>query len=133
MPFETLETITKANAPPTAVLSYMCRTQKPKPGKTVKNEKDRKPSLMITLPTTMCGTSKSETFALLIGTGADAGKLRIKGIATVAKGAAPPPCWRQTVADEACFQFQLRFRTKTWRGSLRRRATAAQEDQQRRI
>jgi hypothetical protein len=109
MPFETLETITKANAPPTAVLSYMCRTQKPKPGKPVRNDKDRKPSLMVTLPTTMCGTSKSETFALLIGTGADIGKLRIKGIPASVKGAAPSPAGAKPSQMKHAFRFNFGF------------------------
>lgn len=81
MPFEELETITKANAPPTAVISYM-------PGghsDSHKKNTDRKPTLRITIPTTICGVSKSETFTLLVGTGEQAGKLRIKGIAKSAR------------------------------------------------
>lgn len=44
-----------------------------------KSRDDRKPSLTITVPTTLCGMSKSETFVLMIGSGDTAGKLRIKG------------------------------------------------------
>jgi hypothetical protein len=85
MPFEELETITRANAPPMATISYSL-AQKPKGGP-VKG--DKKPRLVITLPTTLCGTSKSETFRLLIGTGADAGKLMIKGDGVSRGGVAP--------------------------------------------
>jgi hypothetical protein len=75
MPFEELETITRANAPPMATISYSLAYK----GSKRPDKGDRKPRLLITIPTTLCGASKSETFRLLIGTGPDAGKLMIKG------------------------------------------------------
>jgi hypothetical protein len=78
MPFEVLETESKDNMPPTALVSYM----RPK-GRAGKNGAayDRskiKPRLTITVPTVIC-IAKSERFMLLLGTGSDKGKLRIKG------------------------------------------------------
>jgi hypothetical protein len=77
MPFENIETITKDNMPPTALISYMPTQRHGKNAGKVK--KDSKPRLVITLPTTLCGTAKSDRWALLLGSGADKGKLRIKG------------------------------------------------------
>lgn len=77
MPFENLETITKQNMPPMAKISYMPPQARGKSaGKIVR---DPKPQLMISIPTTVCGVSKAKTFVLALGSGADAGKLRIKG------------------------------------------------------
>lgn len=50
MPFEELETITKANEPPSAVLTYMRPPARAKPGKDYDREKV-KPRLTVTLPT----------------------------------------------------------------------------------
>jgi hypothetical protein len=75
MPFEEIETVTKHNAPPTALVSYM----RSKRGKNAREEK--KPNLTITMPTTICGVGKAEKHVLLLGTGGDVGKLRIKGVA----------------------------------------------------
>lgn len=72
MPFEEIETHTRQNAPPVATISYEHATEKSK-------RKGAKPRLTISVPTTICGTSKSKSFLLLIGSGADAGKIRIKG------------------------------------------------------
>lgn len=78
MSFEIVETETKDNMPPTATLSYM----RPKPrGKAAGGAYDRtkvKPKFVVSLPTVVC-IAKSERFLLLIGTGADAGKIRIRG------------------------------------------------------
>jgi len=73
MPFEDFETVTKDNAPPTAILTYQ-----PAHRKNVKT--DAKPKLTISIPTTVCGQGKCDRFKLLVGTGEDAGKLRIVGI-----------------------------------------------------
>ena len=75
MPFETLESFTKKNAPPTAKISYLMPTIRE--GK--RQKPDAQPSLKIWLPTTICGVSKSETFVMQLGSGPDAGKLRIVG------------------------------------------------------
>ncbi len=72
MPFEELET--KANSPPQATMSYLLGTHK---GKTPKA--NARPKLVICIPTTICGVSKSATFRLLVGTGVDAGKLLVRG------------------------------------------------------
>lgn len=79
MPFDELETQTRQNAPPTATISYCHATEKGKRG-------GAKPRLTIAIPTTVCGTSKSAAFKLLIGSGEDRGKLRIKGQAKTKAG-----------------------------------------------
>ena len=76
MPFEIVETETKDNMPPTALISYM------RPKRKGGGEYDRskvKPRLTVTLPTVVCGVAKSERFLFLLGSGTDAGKARIKG------------------------------------------------------
>jgi hypothetical protein len=75
MPFDVIETETKDNMPPTALVSYM-----PYKGRTGKaNGADkRRPRLTITLPTVVC-IAKSDRFVLLLGSGADKGKMRVKG------------------------------------------------------
>jgi len=75
MPFEILDTETKDNMPPTATLSYMRSTRV---GKNGGGAGKGKPRLIVTLPTVIC-IAKSERFVLLLGSGEDAGKLRIKG------------------------------------------------------
>jgi len=75
MPFEILDTETKDNMPPTATLSYMRSTRV---GKNGGGAGKGKPKLIVTLPTIIC-IAKSERFVLLLGSGEDAGKLRIKG------------------------------------------------------
>lgn len=70
MPFETIETFTKTNMPPTAKISYMRRGSDP----------DAKPQLVISIPTTVCGVAKAEKFVLMIGTGADLSKIRVRGL-----------------------------------------------------
>jgi hypothetical protein len=78
MPFEEIETITKKNMPPVAKLSYMPPQGR---GKNAGKQKhDPKPQLIVSIPTTICGTAKAKTFALHLGTGADKGRLRIKGV-----------------------------------------------------
>lgn len=87
MPFEIVETETKDTMPPTACLTYM--RPKPRGGKPMDREKV-KPKLIVTLPTVICGVAKSERFVLLMGTGADAGKVRIKGVKKDTKGGIKP-------------------------------------------
>lgn len=53
----------------------------------VKN--DKKPKLTISIPTTLCGTSKAKAFKLQIGSGDHAGKLRIVGVPAKAIGVEP--------------------------------------------
>lgn len=88
MPFDELETITRGNEPPMATIGY--EYAQTKGGRTRKA--DAKPRLTITIPTTLCGTSKSKLWILQIGTGADAGKIRIVGrnVAPKAKSAVEP-------------------------------------------
>lgn len=74
MSFEVLETITKMNAPPVATLSYLRGAHKNKVPKA-----DIKPSLRITVPTTIVGVSKSKSWFLLMGSGDHEGKLRLVG------------------------------------------------------
>lgn len=78
MPFDNLETITRDNMPPTALISYMPSRGRGTSGGKVKE--GSKPRLVITLPTTVCGTAKADRWVLQLGSGNDAGKLRIKGL-----------------------------------------------------
>jgi hypothetical protein len=75
MAFEILETVSKINIPPQATLSYLRAVHKNK-----KPKADAKPQLRITIPTTICGISKSERFHLMIGSGDHLGRLRVVGI-----------------------------------------------------
>lgn len=75
MPFEELETFTKANSPPEATISYTPRA--------------KGMALVISVPTTVCGVSKSKMFRLLLGTGADRGRLAIRGDLVDGKKAKP--------------------------------------------
>jgi hypothetical protein len=106
VPFENLETITRDNMPPTALISYMPTQGHGKNAGKVK--KDSKPRLVITLPTTICGLAKADRWALQLGSGPDAGKLRIKGLAKNApakQGIAPSEM-------KNCFKFNFGFVTK---------------------
>ena len=92
MPFEIAETESKDNMPPTALLSYM----RPKGrGKAVVKggaDYDRtkvKPKLIISVPTVLV-IAKSPRFVLLIGTGAEAGKLRLRGVKDGTKNSVKP-------------------------------------------
>jgi hypothetical protein len=76
MPFEEIETHTKHNAPPTALLSYM--RSKARGKSAVAGNGKGQPKLTVTLPTTICGLSKKDHFKLFVGTHQDAGKIRIK-------------------------------------------------------
>lgn len=76
MPFDTLETVTRGNEPPTAKISYLRSVNR----KTGRPKDGAKPHLKISVPTTVCGLAKSELFVLQLGTGNDAGKLRIAGV-----------------------------------------------------
>lgn len=81
MPFEELETIRRDNLPPMASLSYLRKVRKDK-------EFDRgkiKPQLTISVPSVIF-ISKKERFQLLLGTGQDANKLRIRATADQKKG-----------------------------------------------
>lgn len=71
MPFEVLETITKKHNIPMATVTYMRTWSKKKD--TPKGE----PRLRIAIPTTLF-TSSAERAVLLLGSGLDAKKLRIK-------------------------------------------------------
>jgi hypothetical protein len=76
MPFEIVETETKDNMPPSALVSYMRPVRK---GKAADGDRSKvKPRLTITLPTVVC-IAKSERFLLLLGSGEHAGKIRVKG------------------------------------------------------
>jgi len=73
MPFEELETQPKGQEPPQATLSYCHATEKSK-------KAGKKPRLTISIPTTICGTTKADLFKLMVGGGSDAGKLRLRGL-----------------------------------------------------
>jgi hypothetical protein len=91
MPFEELETEPKELTVPTALISYMRPARREaKPGKPAKpyNRQMIKPCLIITIPTTICGTGKAKAHIFQLGTGADKGKARISG-STKPKAVAP--------------------------------------------
>ena len=77
MPFEEAEIITKNNAPPTAKITYQRGGHADTPQAKLD---EKKPKLHVTIPTTVIGVCKRKHFALLIGTGDDAGKLLVRGI-----------------------------------------------------
>lgn len=73
MPFTEEETFTKHNAEPVARWTYEF-------GGHADKREGKKPQLHISIPTTICGVCKKKRFALLIGTGEDAGKVIVRGI-----------------------------------------------------
>jgi hypothetical protein len=126
MPFENLETITKANMPPMAKLSYMPPTVRV--GKSpAKKARDPKPQLIVSIPTTICGTAKAKAFALLLGTGDDLGKLRIKGLKKDVGGG------HRAEGTGTHLYLPVRLCAETWRRSFRRRTSSSVQDQRRRI
>ncbi len=100
MPFDEVETFTKTNQPPAAKVTYLRGGHSD-----TKKATERKPSLVITVPTTICGVGKAEKFALLIGTGADAGKIVIRGMA---KGTEKPAHIKPT-EHQYYFKFNFGF------------------------
>lgn len=79
MPFYPVETFTRDKMPKTAKISYMPTSGRgPSSGKA---RPDAKPQLSISVPATIAGVAKAKTFVLAVGTGADAGKIRIIGSA----------------------------------------------------
>jgi hypothetical protein len=89
MPFEDLETHTKANTPPMASLSYLTHARK-NPAKPRKaGAPPPKPKLLVTLPTAVC-ISKCKKFSIAIGTGADSNKLRVTGLKQGVPGGVSP-------------------------------------------
>lgn len=72
MPFDELETFHKDNKMPEAKVSYEHATEKSR-------KAGAKPRLYLSIPTTVCGMSKSVHHRLLLGTGDDTGKLRVVG------------------------------------------------------
>lgn len=70
MPFEEVETFTKDHHQPVARWLYESGARK----------RQGKPKLTISIPTTVCGTAKAERFVMLLGTGDDQGKVRIRGV-----------------------------------------------------
>lgn len=77
MPFQPVEVVNKYNKPPQASISYERRERQTKKGVS----KAKRPTLLVAIPTALCGTSKKEHWMLQVGTGEDAGKARIVGVA----------------------------------------------------
>lgn len=79
MPFEPLDTVPRDSRRPMAAVSYQRSSKK----------SGAMPILRVSIPTTLAGLCKRERFALDGGTGADAGRARISGLAkgAVTKGA----------------------------------------------
>jgi hypothetical protein len=84
MPFIDLETHTKRNQSPMATIIYAIKTRK-----TGSVRNDKKPTLTISIPSVICGTSKAERFKLQLGNGKEAGKLRIVGASSEIAGVEP--------------------------------------------
>lgn len=78
--FTDVETFTRHNAQPIATISYSVSRHK---GNLARSNKQ--PKLTISIPTTICGTSKAKAFKLQLGRGDSLGKLRIVGIDAKAK------------------------------------------------
>jgi hypothetical protein len=85
MGFETLETVTRGKEPPTAKVTYLRGINR----KTGTAKEGAKPTLKISIPTTICGLAKAKIFQILIGKGGDAGKLRISGCKSGVEGIKP--------------------------------------------
>lgn len=79
MPFEILETIPRDSRQPMASVSYERR-----------GKKNALPQLIVAIPTTLAGICKRERFRFDIGTGADAGKARVSGLAKGVPGTSAP-------------------------------------------
>lgn len=75
MPFEKLEFDSTATKATMATVSYMPTAGR---GRNV-GIAGKRPRLIIFVPKTICGTTKASTFALQLGSGNHAGKLRIVG------------------------------------------------------
>lgn len=83
MPFEEVETLLRPIREIRAGVRYMRSLSKKKP-----TNPEALPKLMITVPTAVF-ISKAERFVLLVGTGADSHKLRLKAAAKKAGGVKP--------------------------------------------
>lgn len=83
MPFEAIETQPRDSRPPMASLSYERPSRKGK-------ERAGLPALIVSVPTTLAGLCKRDRFRFEIGTGTDAGKARVCGIAKGVPGTSAP-------------------------------------------
>jgi hypothetical protein len=90
MPFNDLDTVTKQSTPQ-ATISYSNKVLK-----TGRAKNDKTPQLTISIAAAICGESKAKAFKLQIGSGKDAGKLRIVGLPEHTSGVNPRRgrCWR---------------------------------------
>jgi hypothetical protein len=80
MAFDTLETISRDSHAPMASISY----DRPKRGA------DKIPRLIVSVPTVLAGLCKRDWFRFEIGTGQDAGRARVSGIAKGVPGSSAP-------------------------------------------
>jgi hypothetical protein len=83
MPFNDLDTVAKARAPE-ATISYSNKVRK-----TGRAKADKTLQLTISIGTAICGTPGAKAFKLQIGSGQDAGKLRIVGLSAEVSGVIP--------------------------------------------
>ena len=90
MPFNDLNTVTKQSAP-CATISYSNKVLK-----TGRAKNDKTPQLTISIAAAICCEPKAKAFKLQIGSGKDAGKLRIIGLPEEMSGVNPRRgrCWR---------------------------------------
>jgi hypothetical protein len=83
MPFEALETIARDTRVPMASVSYARSQRKGK-------VRAGLPVLIIAIPTTLAGVCKRDRFRFEVGTGNDAGKARVCGLAKGTVGTSAP-------------------------------------------
>lgn len=84
MPFEILETVARDTRVAMASVSY--ERGKGRNGVI----RDRRPRLRVSIPTVFAGLCKRDRFRIDVGTGADAGRARISGLAKGVPGASAP-------------------------------------------
>lgn len=84
MAWDEIVTEPKRVAMPTATLKYL----RPKGrGKNAGPKVGARHELTIVLPTTICGVAKSKAFRLVVGSGAEKGKVRVLGCGPETRGA----------------------------------------------
>jgi hypothetical protein len=93
MPFEALETIARDARVPMASVSYERPWRKGK-------ERAGLPVLIIAVPTTLAGLCKRDRFRFEIGTGTDAGKARVCGLAKGTVGTSAPGTMMEECAGD---------------------------------
>lgn len=114
MAFEELDIVTKHNVTRTAKLSYMRHVRKDKNGEPDRRKLETaKPKLVIYVPTAIF-ISHAKAFRILLGSGPDAGKLRIQAGKPDDKNAAKPKDQKNCVRLD--FGYVPRLGDECWDG-----------------